>query len=130
MYHLYKTVLVAFFIVTTVRCSTAQDQSEVVVIDAKQLIELQSKGVTVIDVRTPEEVSQGKIPGARHIQLADDMASKMTDIDKNQPVIVYCRSGARSTNASLILRKEGYITIYNYVGSMNDWVANGNPVER
>lgn len=110
-------------------CGSTQGQSEVTVVDADRLLELQSAGAIVIDVRSPEEVAEGKIPGAINIPLSENMASDITDIKKDQAVIVYCRSGMRSTNASEILKKAGYKVIYNYKGSMNDWQSKKKPIE-
>jgi rhodanese-related sulfurtransferase len=126
---IFRVLFFVSFVTSIIGCSTAQQHAEVVVVDADQLIDLHAKGAIVIDVRSAEEVTQGKIPNALHVQLADDMAANMTTIAKDQAVVVYCRSGARSTKASAILQKAGYTTIYNYVGSMNDWSAKGKPVE-
>lgn len=109
--------------------STQGQQSEITVVDADRLIRLQADGAIVIDVRTSEEVANGKIPGAIHVPISDNMASELTNINKDQPVIVYCQSGGRSSKASLLLQKAGYTTIYNYSGSMNDWEAKKKPLE-
>ena len=130
MKNLFKpTITVAFLAVILFSCGTTQGQTEVTVVDADKLVELQSMGVIVIDVRTPEEVAEGKIPGAINIPLSDTIVADMSKIGKDQAVAVYCRSGGRSTRASEVLKNAGYKTIYNYTGSMNDWLAKKKPVE-
>ncbi len=81
----------------------------------------------LLDVRTPEEFASGHIPGAVNISV-DMLASRLSEIPTNQPVIVYCRSGNRSATASNILAEAGYSSIYD-LGGIVAWEAAGLPVE-
>lgn len=111
-------------------CSEAQEKKEgVSIISSDELTKLQSSGVKVVDVRTLGEVQQGKIPGAIHLEISADLATKMASFDKEQPVILYCQAGGRSAKAAEQLKSAGFKTIYNYAGGMADWRSKGNNVE-
>ncbi len=71
------------------------------------------KGALVVDVRTPEEFRAWQYPGAVNIPL-NDIESRLSDFgDKNSPVVVYCRSGNRSSQAKKILERHGYACVVN-----------------
>jgi phage shock protein E len=81
----------------------------------------------LLDVRTPEEFATGHIHGAVNIPL-DGLGNRLSEVPTDQPVVVYCRSGNRSAQASQILAQAGYTNIYD-MGGLNDWTAQGFPVE-
>ena len=62
-------------------------------------------GALLLDVRTPEEYAAGHVPGSRNIPL--DRVGE-AELDREAPLFVYCRSGARSGQACSILRERGY----------------------
>lgn len=74
--------------------------------------ELYKKGAVVIDVRTAGEYAEGHVKGSKNIPL-DRISSEVEKIKKmNKPVITCCRSGARSGQATGILKSAG-IEVYN-----------------
>jgi len=74
--------------------------------------ELIANGAVLIDVRTPAEYKQGKPQGATNIPL-DKIGSKVEKIKKlNKPVVLCCRSGMRSGQATAILKRNG-VEAYN-----------------
>lgn len=81
----------------------------------------------LLDVRTPEEFSTGHIAGAVNIAV-ETLASRLNDIPRNQPIVVYCHSGNRSKQAAQILADAGYSDIQN-LGGINAWVEQGFPIE-
>ncbi len=83
-----------------------------------------AKGVW-IDVRTPEEFSQGHLRNAVNIP-ANEITAKIKQVspDKNAPVNLYCRSGRRAEAALEALKKEGYTNVTNY-GGYEDLLKNG-----
>lgn len=87
--------------------------------EAKEIIDLED--VTILDVRTPEEYEEEHIEGALLIpdydlkNLAD---SKLPD--KDEKILVYCRSGSRSRAASEALIDMGYTNVYDF-GGIVDW---------
>lgn len=73
----------------------------------------------IIDVREPEEVAAGKIPGAVNIPLGL-IEFRMHELDKNEEYILVCRSGGRSGRAAEFLDSRGYRVI-NMTGGMLAW---------
>ena len=88
-------------------------------ISGQQARELVAGGAQLIDVRTPTEFGQAHIEGARNIPV-DLLSSRLDELAKNKPVVVYCRSGARSTRAATLLRSKGFTAVHN-LGSMGAW---------
>ena len=88
--------------------------------EAKKLMDSQ-EGYVILDTRTKEEYDQGHIPGAILIPY-DEILAKAESIlkDKNQLILVYCRSGRRSKLAAEDLVKLGYTNIREF-GGIIDW---------
>ena len=74
-------------------------------------------GVTLIDVREPDEVAAGTLPGAVNIPLGD-LPSRVGELDRNQRVVLLCRSGGRSTAAAELLTAAGFGDVVNLAGGM------------
>ena len=95
-------------------------------ISSSELIEKLAAGadITVIDVRTPEEVAEGKIIGATNINIFDaDFADKIAEYDKSKTYAMVCRSGARSGQACMHMESIGFENINNVGGGMMGWVG-------
>ena len=88
---------------------------------------LSDGSVQLIDVRQTDEHEAGHIAGSRLIELADLPAQAAT-IDRDRPVILYCRSGARSEMATEALLQAGY-DAHNMRGGMLEWQAAGLEME-
>ena len=85
--------------------------------DARRLVEA---GARLVDVRTPQEFASGHIPGAVNIPV-QDLGRRMTELDgKERPIVLYCRSGARSSTAARMLKSAGYAQVHD-LGSMGRW---------
>lgn len=84
-------------------------------------------GVQVIDVRTPHEHEAGHIAGTRLIEL-QELPAQAASIDRETPVILYCRSGGRSAMATEALLQAGY-DAHNMTGGMLAWDAAGLELE-
>lgn len=77
---------------------------------------------TILDVRTPDEYAGGIIPGAVNINVMDPgFYDRFSDFDKEAPVLVYCRSGARSFRAASILESLGFTDLHNLSGGIMFW---------
>lgn len=74
----------------------------------------------VLDVRTPEEFAEGHLAGAQNIDVsADDFDEQVAQLDADEPIVVYCRTGNRSAEA--VERMEGLgFTDLTDVGSLQD----------
>jgi len=69
--------------------------------------ELVAGGAQLIDVRAGHEWDAGRIEGASHLPLAE-LAERVGELDRDRPVVVYCRGGNRSTMATEALAAEGF----------------------
>ena len=76
----------------------------------------------IVDVRTPNEYSQGHIPQSINIDVLDNGFATKVDstLIKDKPVAVYCRSGQRSKRAAAILVKKGF-TVYELDKGYISW---------
>ena len=78
-------------------------------------------GYLILDVRTPEEFAERHIPGAVNIPNETIGTAEIPELpDKDQMILVYCRSGNRSVQASEKLAALGYTNILEF-GGINDW---------
>lgn len=87
--------------------------------------------IQILDVRTPGEYGSGHIKGA---MLADwnnkeEFKRRVSFIDKNKPVYVYCLSGGRSAAAAKKMRAEGFENVFELKGGINAWKADSKPLE-
>ena len=88
--------------------------------EAKQIMDSE-EGYIILDVRTQEEYDEGHIPGAiviSHEEIAEKAEEVLTD--KDQLILVYCRSGRRSKIAAEALVELGYTNIKEF-GGIIDW---------
>ena len=86
---------------------------------------------TVIDVRTPGEIAQGKIEGAVELDYyRGDFMDQVSQISKDQEVYLYCAVGARSEEAARMLIQQGYTRVYHLQGGIQAWYQEGLPVVR
>ncbi len=98
---------------------------EVVNVSTPQFNELMKNhpDMMVLDIRTPAEFNQRHIMGAVNIDfLASDFAARLNKLDKNQPILMHCRSGNRSAQSLVVFQKLGFKKIYhlNY-GIVGGW---------
>jgi rhodanese-related sulfurtransferase len=80
----------------------------------------------VIDVREPYEREAGHIGGTRHIELVS-LSSQAPSIDRERPVVFYCRVGARSLMAAQAFRAGGF-EAYTMSGGLLRWAAEDRPL--
>jgi hydroxyacylglutathione hydrolase len=84
-------------------------------------------GAQVVDVRSDHEWEAGHIAGAAHI-VYDDLPDRAEEIERDRPVIVYCRGGNRSSAGAAALRSAGYDAVH-VAGGISAWAAEGLPLE-
>jgi rhodanese-related sulfurtransferase len=83
-------------------------------------------GLQVVDVREPYEREAGHIGGSRHVEL-NRLTGEAATIDREKPVVFYCRVGARSGMAAEAFRGAGY-EAYSLDGGLVRWAAEGQPL--
>ena len=101
----------------------AQEKPGIIVLEpAEYKQQIANDSVQFIDVRTPEEFEAGSIEGAENIDfLADDFLNKMDNLNKDEPVYIYCRSGNRSAKAAAKLSEMGFEQIIDLKGGYKAW---------
>jgi phage shock protein E len=88
-------------------------------------------GAVLLDVRTPEEVAGGALPGAVNINFnAPDFQEKIAALDKGKPYFVYCKVGGRSGKAAALMSESGFPEVHNLKGGYDAWVGQGLEVEK
>lgn len=93
--------------------------------EARKLLASEPK-VFLLDVRTPQEFRELRLPGARLLPV-DQLQRRLGEIPTGSPVLVYCAVGARSSQAAGYLARRGY-SVYNLVGGIYAWQLRGYPV--
>lgn len=94
-------------------------------IDPNQLEAMKANGsLQLIDVRTEAEYAQAKIEGSTHIPL-HMLPLKIQELQKGEPIVFYCRSGARSAQACAWLMSQGVSNVYNLAGGIMNWARSG-----
>jgi thioredoxin len=92
---------------------------------------IEKEGGIILDVRTPQEVSSGAIENASTIDFYDhDFERKISKIQKEKTVYVYCKSGGRSSQAAKLLVKSGQAKVVNLSGGIMAWQATQLPLIR
>lgn len=110
-------------------------------IDHTELESLRAKGVPLVDVREPAEFVEGRIPGAVNIPRGvlefevdgHPAVNCITDpalSHREAPVVLSCRSGARSALAAAALKDLGFATPLSLAGGFLGWAEADKPVER
>ena len=89
----------------------------------------EKEGYIILDVRTPQEVSSGAIENASTIDFYDqDFERKISKIQKDKTVYVYCKSGVRSSQAAKLLVKSGQAKVVNLNGGIMAWQSAQLPL--
>jgi rhodanese-related sulfurtransferase len=85
--------------------------------------------VVVLDVRTAGEFQSGHLQNAVNIDYEGlNFEGEVNKLDKTKTYAVYCRSGRRSGLATQVMAKDGFKSIFNLDGGIENWQAAGNPV--
>lgn len=100
------------------------DKVEVVNLDSQSFKEKLNieKDAVLLDVRTPEEHSEVRIPNSILIDIYNlNFFSKIEELDKSKTYFVYCRSGVRSLSACQQMKNLGFEKVYNLRDGILDW---------
>ena len=95
--------------------------------DFKKKVETTENPV-IVDVRTPEEYSEGHLANAMNMDWdGDAFHQQIQSLDKNASVFVYCYGGGRSSAAAKELKKQGFKNVYDLKGGFSAWKKAGLP---
>ena len=141
------TILFISIIVMSVACTADQADSQSSNASAAQLnsgewqvqtveaLEAQDvistvPNIVVLDVRTPEEYDAGHISGGKNIDFfGSDFESQLSELDRDTPYLLHCKSGGRSTKVLKVMERLGFKNIYHLEGGFDAWKkANLNAV--
>jgi phage shock protein E len=103
----------------------------VTVSEAVSLIEEREGDETfvILDVRRPDEYAKGAIGGAVNLDYSDpDFRERAGMLDREKTYLVYCRTGVRSSGASLVMETLGFVRVHELEGGIEAWRAAGHPV--
>jgi sulfur dioxygenase len=97
---------------------------------APQTVEEHAAEIAIIDVREPDEFvgPLGHIRGAKLIPLGQ-LGARLDELPRDRPLVIACRSGARSAHATLMLQRAGFTRVANLNGGMLRWRGEGHAVE-
>lgn len=96
-------------------------------ISVDQAYELYQAGSFVLDVRTQEEWDEYHAPNTTLIPL-DELEARISELPKDQDIVIVCRSGNRSQQARDILLDAGF-SATSMAGGLKEWYAKGYPIE-
>ena len=124
-----KRLVLAFFVIIVLLTGCAQPSNssaasykQITQEEAKEMM-AKDDGHIIVDVRRQDEYDEGHIPGALLIpneSITDKQPDELPDL--NQIILVYCRSGRRSKEASQKLADMGYTNVYEF-GGINTWTG-------
>ena len=115
--------------VTIFSCSLINNES-INQMNSDELIEfIELNDAILVDVRTEDEYNSGYIENSLNIDYFSNEFSVNADkLDKNTPIILYCRSGNRSSMSANKISKLGFKEIYNLEGGILEWIEEGNVI--
>lgn len=82
--------------------------------------------LTVLDVRTDEELSIAALPGAKHIPM-QELPARFGELNAAEPVAVLCHHGVRSEMAARFLERNGFGEVYSVAGGIDAWSVDVDP---
>ena len=105
--------------------------TEVKLVPVEDVLKIvQMEEAQLIDVRTPEEYGEGHIANALNIDFfSDNFLENMENLDKEKPVVLYCKSGNRSNKSAQKLKESGFSKIYDVDGGITEWKNKGFDVQ-
>ena len=129
-----KIIKFAIYLIVMTTCamqaSSCTHNDNIVSVSAPEFEkEIKSDSVQLVDVRTPQEYTEGHIDGASNINVQSDDFKELAqrELSKDSTVLVYCRSGRRSLDAAEMLTVLGY-KVVNLKGGIIEWKEVGLPV--
>ncbi|TXI19779.1 MAG: rhodanese-like domain-containing protein [Nitrosomonas sp.] len=99
-------------------------------IDARVAVQLiNQQNALVLDVRDDSEFAVGHLPNSKHIP-SEKIEERWVEIEKfkEKPIVMIYRSGIRSNQPSLILKKNGFVQVFNLMGGIDSWKRANLPL--
>lgn len=112
-------------------CKKEANKGEVKVVSVEEMQSLMElDDIQLVDVRTPGEYQEGYIENFQNIDfLSPTFDEDIAKLDKNKPVILYCKSGGRSASCAKKMVDAGFVKVYDLEGGISKWQHEGYEVE-
>ncbi|HCM04937.1 MAG TPA: sulfurtransferase [Oceanospirillales bacterium] len=110
----------------------AEAASQITVIDTERAEEMLTQEVVVLDVRETAEFQAGHLPKAINVPrgvLEFKVANHPDLMDPQQPILIYCKNGGRSTLAALTLKQMGFTHVEMLAGGFDGWTGAVQQIE-
>jgi rhodanese-related sulfurtransferase len=133
LFKFYAFIFLFIFQSCSVPAQEQEAQSSPIEVEVKEASELIAQGnLVLLDVRTPGEVNQGYIAGARNLNIStwDEFKAGVDKMDKTEPVMVYCKVGGRSHQAAVYLVENGFTQVYDIKGGILAWEKAGESLKK
>lgn len=110
-------------------CCTTNNQQQIVIerveVDTFETKLNTLENAFLIDVRTPAEYKKGHIRGATNIDFnqVENMKLAFENLDRNQPMLIYCAAGGRSYKTSFLMKEMGFKQVYELSSGISGWKA-------
>lgn len=126
-----KKLVVLVCVVLSAWTCKQQNEGTVKVISPEEAQSLlQMDNVQLVDVRTSKEFDEGYIPLAQNIDFRSPTFNEdISKLDKEKPVILYCKSGGRSAKCAEKLSEAGFVKIYDIDGGISKWEHKGYEIK-
>ncbi len=126
-------VCLAIGVVCTGGCAQTQVMEDITPQEAFDLIQdnLNNPDFVILDVRTPQEFTEGHIENAANIDFySETFRNELDNLDKTKTYLIYCRSGGRSGKALNMMAELNFMEAYNILGGITQWKAEGLPTTK
>ena len=121
-------VLILFLGIGLQACQSQKAPELLDPVDFSELITYDLNAI-VLDVRTPEEYSEGHIPRAKNMDFyAEDFEQQIEKLDKDKYYFLYCAVGGRSGEAAAMMHKKGFAKVHDLKGGIDSWETAGFPI--
>jgi rhodanese-related sulfurtransferase len=90
-------------------------------------LEMKDGKFRIIDVRQPQELMAGTVPGAEPVPL-HTLPLRVSELSRDETLVFVCRSGARSAQACMFLKQHGFDNVLNLRGGMMAWAQAGHAI--
>lgn len=128
-----KPFSIIFLLALTIGLVSCKEnsQTEIKVVSPEEMKSLMDMDdVQIVDVRTEEEYNLEHIAKSQNIDVrSPNFDKEITKLDKERPVLVYCKSGGRSAKCVEKLKDAGFVKIYDLSGGITKWKYKGLEVE-
>lgn len=118
------------FLLSFLSCKEKETSSVIKIVTPQEVYDAvhtnSDASMQLVDVRTEKEYGASHIKDAQNICVTtSDFQDKVKTLDKNKPVYLYCKSGARSAKAAKILTDMGFTKVYDLQGGITNWKDKG-----